>query len=32
MSKGAIPIATKLTKVETKISNLIAKDLKKNNI
>ena len=32
MSKGAIPIATKLTKKETKISNLIAKDLKKNNI
>ena len=32
MSKGAIPIATKLTKTETKISNLIAKDLKKNDI
>ena len=32
MSKGAIPIATKLTKKEIKISNLIAKDLKKNNI
>ena len=32
MSKGAIPIATKLTRIETKISNLIAKDLKKNNI
>ena len=32
MSKGAIPIATKLTKAETKISNLIAKDLKKNDI
>ncbi len=32
MSKGAIPIATKLTKTEIKISNLIAKDLKKNNI
>ena len=32
MSKGAIPIATKLTKIETKISNLIAKDLKKNDI
>jgi glutathione synthase len=32
MSKGATPIATKLTKIETKISNLIAKDLKKNNI
>jgi len=32
MSKGAIPIQIKLTKTETKISNLIAKDLKKNNI
>jgi len=32
MSKGATPIATKLTKIETKISNLIAKDLKKNNV
>jgi glutathione synthase len=32
MSKGAIPIATKLTKTEKKISNLIAKDLKKHNI
>jgi len=32
MSKGAIPIATKLTKKEKKISNLIAKDLKKNNV
>jgi glutathione synthase len=32
MSKGAIPIAIQLTKTETKISNLIAKDLKKNNI
>jgi len=32
MSKGAIPIAIKLTKTEIKISNLIAKDLKKNNI
>jgi len=32
MSKGAIPIATKLTKIETMISNLIAKDLKKNDI
>ena len=32
MSKGAIPIITKLTKIEKKISNLIAKDLKKNNI
>ena len=32
MSKGAIPIATKLTKIEKRISNLIAKNLKKNNI
>jgi glutathione synthase len=32
MSKGAIPIATKLTKTEIKISNLIAKDLKKNDV
>jgi len=32
MSKGAIPIATKLTKNEIKISDLIAKDLKKNNV
>ena len=32
MSKGAIPIAAKLTKLETKISNLIAKNLKENNI
>ena len=32
MSKGAIPIATKMTKIEKKISNLIAKDLKKNDI
>ena len=32
MSKGAIPIATKLTKTETIISNLIAKDLKKNDV
>ena len=32
LSKGATPIATKLTKKEIKISNLIAKDLKKNNI
>jgi len=32
LSKGAIPIATKLTKIEIKISNLIAKDLKKNDI
>ena len=32
MSKGGIPIATKLTKIETKISNLVAKELKKNDI
>jgi glutathione synthase len=32
MSKGAIPIAALLTKTEIKISNLIAKDLKKNDI
>jgi len=32
MSKGAIPIATKLTKIETKISNLVAKDLKKKDV
>jgi len=32
MSKGAIPISIKLTKTEIKISNLIAKDLKKNDI
>ena len=32
MSKGAIPISVKLTKVENKISNLIGKNLKKNDI
>jgi len=32
MSKGAIPIAIKLTKKEIKISNLVARDLKKNDI
>ena len=32
MSKGALPVATKLTKIEIKISNLIGKNLKKNNI
>ena len=32
MSKGARSINTKLTKKETKISNLVAKDLKKENI
>ena len=32
MSKGAIPTNIKLSKHETKISKLIAKDLKKENI
>ena len=32
MSKGAIPINIRLTKIENKISKLIAKDLKKENI
>ena len=32
MSKGAKPILTKLSKIENKISNLIATDLKKKNI
>ncbi|MDB3887975.1 glutathione synthase [Candidatus Pelagibacter sp.] len=32
MSKGARPIITKLTKTEKKISKLVAKDLKKENI
>ena len=32
MSKGAKPINVKLTKIETKISKLIAKDLQKENI
>ena len=32
MSKGAKPINIKLRKHESKISNLIAKDLKKENI
>ena len=32
MSKGAKPIKRKLTKIENKISKLIAKDLKKKNI
>ena len=32
MSKGATPINIKLTKIENKISKLIAKDLKKENI
>ena len=32
MSKGAKPINIKLTKIETKISKLIAKDLRKENI
>jgi glutathione synthase len=32
MSKGAKPINTKLSKTEKKISNIIAKDLKKEKI
>ncbi len=32
LSKGAKPINTKLTKIEKRIANLIAKDLKKQNI
>ena len=32
MSKGAKPTLTKLTKIENKISNIVAKDLKKVNI
>ena len=32
ISKGAVPINTKLTKIEQKISNIVAKDLKKENI
>jgi len=32
MSKGAKPTNTKLTKIENKVSKLIAKDLKKENI
>ena len=32
MSKGAKPKLTKLTKIEFKISNIIAKNLKKENI
>jgi glutathione synthase len=32
MSKGAKPIKTKLTKIENKISKIIAKDLKRENI
>ena len=32
MSKGAKPINIKLTKIEKKISNLIAKDLQKEDI
>ena len=32
MSKGAKPILTKLSKIENKISNIVAKDLKKENI
>ena len=32
ISKGAVPISIKLTRVEKKISTIIAKDLKKNNV
>ncbi len=32
MSKGAKPMITSLTKVEKKVSNIVAKDLKKENI
>ena len=32
ISKGAKPINTKLTKIEKKISDFVAKDLKKENI
>ena len=32
MSKGAIPVSVKLTKTENEISNIIAKNLKKNDI
>ena len=32
MSKGAVPIITKLTKIEKKVSKIIAKDLKKEKI
>ena len=32
ISKGAKPTLTKLTKIENKISNIVAKDLKKENI
>ena len=32
MSKGAKPTLTKLTKIENKISNIVAKNLKKENI
>ena len=32
MSKGATPIASKLTKIEKKVSKLIAIDMKKENI
>ena len=32
ISKGATPIATKLSKIEKKISKLVAKDMKKENI
>jgi glutathione synthase len=32
MSKGAKPILTKLTRIENKISNVVAKNLKKENV
>ena len=32
MSKGARPVTTNLTKIEKKIANIIAKDLKKEQI
>ena len=32
MSKGAVPVNTKLSKIEKRISNIVAKDLKKENI
>jgi glutathione synthase len=32
MGKGAKPTLTKLTKIENKISNIVARDLKKENI
>ena len=32
MSKGATPVLIKLTKLERKVSNIVAKDLKKQSI